>query len=1055
MNRAPKPGSSKTPSKGGLFERANSEGMAGEIAFDGISARASAAEMKEILDYAVQHEMGNICSRILWNYSHILNEQETVATMRTVIRDRSVETLGRVIDMMNTDERVVALQDDLIQGKRLHQTAAVIYLEGISSAVRKNLAEKLVATPEGAAVFLESDAAQLGLVDLSAVFETAASQSEGGELDAERLLRIAYKYNKPTATPVGSVSFKKETVLRCAERILRSDNWEKIDLLMAKPAAETFAAHNITDTDLLELYLREGKIVRALIGGNAFGERFGAWKDITPELTLKAAHQAMDSGILPADALFEALVSKNIDIQELLRYCAGSKSAHSLLSPRARESTLDEHITPDIVEMALKTMCRRAPSEERAKSIEEMSSTSFAYPIKVLGSDRFRDLLVSEGKTQALIILAASYGGPDAPLDLRKPEFEVALQNLKGLKLLPWGAIDATAIKERALAKHPHVLMPESFYEERYQVKSEHAQTAFDNRMTLSGEMVSLLLKAHAGLGKPASPCLARITKEFGFDCTEIYFKYLTGRKLPVFEADAKHVEELNRRIETVRRERLLVLAQLLKGNVTAQYLEEEPLRLAFLLDVIRFDKSEWGKHGKDEFLDLVRRLEEYQKGEKGPLDPLPEEYKGGFLKVSLQSKETQPVQFPSAEFTNKYRILVEDLHAVHKAMDPKGKVIGDPFGIGVQEAYDAHPHPVTQMRIIVKGAATLLEEVRADIQAVQKTQEEKGNDKALPRLEKALRDMESIDLKRPGTWKGRIGDLIALAAEFSKGDQERRARQLLMMLAIQQGRILWRPNIFSEDHGHHTDPVVENIADLENALNHITYKETWLPLVKDEKSYVKALRKLLPTKFLQEELAKYESVASKDSMEINAHPARGLALECSGHIGDACWASKYDLINEKCPNFLSLTFTRKTKLGDEPIGATLLIETVTQAGEKAIIIRGLNPLQRVMGGKKGDDAGDVGSLMPKSFIDELKRYLIPIAQARGAHLGIVIDNHSGGSGTNRPLLHSYLWSKLKPTLSAMVPLSNDDTEFNGYDIRRDTYYLWENKNAVNTGEGI
>jgi hypothetical protein len=160
--------------------------------------------------------------------------------------------------------------------------------------------------------------------------------------------------------------------------------------------------------------------------------------------------------------------------------------------------------------------------------------------------------------------------------------------------------------------------------------------------------------------------------------------------------------------------------------------------------------------------------------------------------------------------------------------------------------------------------------------------------------------------------------------------------------------------------------------------------------------------------------------------------PTRGALLEFSGQIGDACWASKYDCIAAKFPNFTAVTMVEKPGTESEKLaGSALLIETVSDTGTPLLVIRGLNPLETV-----------INKLQVEDFYEKFTTWANEQAVKMGRTLAIVIDNHSGGSSTNRPVLFQYLAKKTK--VLKKVTLANEPiTEFNGYDIRTETYLVY------------
>jgi len=104
-------------------------------------------------------------------------------------------------------------------------------------------------------------------------------------------------------------------------------------------------------------------------------------------------------------------------------------------------------------------------------------------------------------------------------------------------------------------------------------------------------------------------------------------------------------------------------------------------------------------------------------------------------------------------------------------------------------------------------------------------------------------------------------------------------------------------------------------------------------------------------------------------------------------------------------------------------VGSMMLIETKdTLTKEDYLVIRGLNPIQNI-----------TSKVDINSFYETVVQYVTEIAVARNMHVGIVIDTHSGGSGTNRPELHAHMLDKKKYMKQLNIP--TEDTTFNGYRI--------------------
>jgi hypothetical protein len=227
------------------------------------------------------------------------------------------------------------------------------------------------------------------------------------------------------------------------------------------------------------------------------------------------------------------------------------------------------------------------------------------------------------------------------------------------------------------------------------------------------------------------------------------------------------------------------------------------------------------------------------------------------------------------------------------------------------------------------------------------------------------------------------------------------------------------------------TEPSVESIADVREMIDHIVNQETFGTYFTDKKEALK-FKRMSSTKALEEGLNRHQKKAERgDVTQIQFIPTRGSLLEISGQIADACWADQNDSIAEDNFNFTALIMRARPGTKHERlVGAGLLIETTDDlTGEDVLVLRGTNPTENYI--NKVDVA---------DFYQAITSYVKDLAEARGMKPAIVIDDHTGGSGTNRPVLFEHL-SSIKRTLTR-VNVDAYDTTFNGYDITQDTYAL-------------
>jgi hypothetical protein len=212
--------------------------------------------------------------------------------------------------------------------------------------------------------------------------------------------------------------------------------------------------------------------------------------------------------------------------------------------------------------------------------------------------------------------------------------------------------------------------------------------------------------------------------------------------------------------------------------------------------------------------------------------------------------------------------------------------------------------------------------------------------------------------------------------------------------------------------------------------VGHIVNQETWADLFETVGGQ-KTLNQILSTDALDANINRSTSITTAGTKPFRIIPARGALLELSGHIGDACWAGKYESITDQFPNFTALTFIQNPDTPSRRMaGSALLIETTSSAGEPLLVIRGLNPLQNV-----------ITQLSPESFYSEIAKYVKELADRTGRKAAIVIDNHAGGSATNRPTLYSHLASQ-QPQMQQVVLAGQEGTTFNGYNIVNNTYLI-------------
>lgn len=449
--------------------------------------------------------------------------------------------------------------------------------------------------------------------------------------------------------------------------------------------------------------------------------------------------------------------------------------------------------------------------------------------------------------------------------------------------------------------------------------------------------------------------------------------------------------------VEKLKRKQELVTKALFRSDQEALNELERDQRFFDLAKApLRYESSVHGNHSHEQFRKSITRYF-YERAE---YEPLPREYVPGTLTLFKKGKDNLEYTY-SPEFQARWKTLLYSLqHA--------------------QLISDQPPGSKSVLPPLYARFTTILQDQRTELE----TQLERApNEHAKRSVEEQIQMIDSIDLN---TVEGMSDAFRKLYHRKKQPELAELFRTLGLYVAFQDQRTRGQiqPTFISMSPVTPSDRDISQVLDF---VHHTTHQETWQELEAfQEPAVADALASLFHTGALEQELKRMQAgVAKGTETQIEVIPSRDLLTEFSGHIGDACWASRFNILKDY-PHISSLTFMQNDKVA----GSCLLIDTLTDEAEKITIIRGLNPLESV-----------INKLDCASFVNALAAYLGPIAEKRGRKLAIVIDGHSGGSGTNRPMLFAYL-SGLKQSLSQVPGVDLSHTRFNGYDITRDTYYL-------------
>ncbi|HBU06828.1 MAG TPA: hypothetical protein DEB09_01975 [Candidatus Magasanikbacteria bacterium] len=185
-------------------------------------------------------------------------------------------------------------------------------------------------------------------------------------------------------------------------------------------------------------------------------------------------------------------------------------------------------------------------------------------------------------------------------------------------------------------------------------------------------------------------------------------------------------------------------------------------------------------------------------------------------------------------------------------------------------------------------------------------------------------------------------------------------------------------------------------------------------------------LAKNLTTNKIVEFLKGLEGELAGRAQNIRMIPDRGFVGELSGYYADACWTNQ-DMFLRDWPNITPYKFVTGEEKEQEIMGAVLFIETKSKAGEKVVIVRGLNPRDKYL-----------NTLQGKSFCEQVFDKAKNTAKRVGAVKVLVAG--APGTTSNREKINSYVGSEYKKD-EKKIPLENS-LAFNDYEIQDECYLV-------------
>lgn len=418
----------------------------------------------------------------------------------------------------------------------------------------------------------------------------------------------------------------------------------------------------------------------------------------------------------------------------------------------------------------------------------------------------------------------------------------------------------------------------------------------------------------------------------------------------------------------------------------------------ALFKNYVRYENSEWGEHGNENFELTVDKHRAFRM--QGLIKDLPPAYAPSeVLRVDKVDRAKQFAHQYSEPFTNRFKVLRQSIVEARALVDQK-----KPLNLLSAELEDIK--------------AKLLEGLQAKLAKL--SAQENAKPQAVEHLQKSINQLTETDFRSVSGFEKNFNVLVQYK-EF-----EPSLRKFVFYLAFHAYR---DQRWLADAKLSGQEPDLDKLSWTLEFIDHITNQETRKKYFKDEKAKDNFL-KITSARALAEEYAQVQNQDVLGQTSLQFIPTRGLLMEFSGHIADACWASKEDSLAKNHPNKSAMIMVQNPDSKDERLaGSCILIEAKSAKGDDLLIIRGLNPIENL-----------ATAISTASFYEQTTAYLKEVAKKLNRKLAIVVDDHRGGSGSNRQSVFDYLRAN---AMKKNVKLaSEDETTFNDYNIVDNCYLV-------------
>jgi ribosomal protein L18 len=462
-------------------------------------------------------------------------------------------------------------------------------------------------------------------------------------------------------------------------------------------------------------------------------------------------------------------------------------------------------------------------------------------------------------------------------------------------------------------------------------------------------------------------------------------------------------------------------------SSVLIEKIKNNEVFSSYFKKLVSYEESVWGHHNQENFDQVLANYLAYKRSKQSV--PLNSKYTSS-KEFSISSLEKQRESKLKEEMLKQYQNTRKKLIVVAEIVEESPMVETSPEKVLSQIIDEAN-----------KQVATLIQNLKKDIEKCKDERTKKNLNEQIAALQTLLKreSASSSPLEEAVQWLKELPRITSKKGVEYRPLKES-AFQLITAYFLLNNKEE-RLNNINKIKSLSDNPDFDSYNRLMEILSNNLKKEILKPLLEgtDRTTFnVKTLRRALENILSTTGYSEMNKTAQDEKINFNLIPTRNILTEFSGYIADVCWANKYNSILKEFPNLTSVNIVEN--YGEESreklSGAFLLLETRDEKDQPLLVIRGLNPLENFINHVKVEE-------FYQAVITWVKEQAAKMSSKEAiVKAAIVIDDHSGGSATNRPALYNFLAEERNNLSRIDVPKLSGENYFNGYDISKQVYLV-------------